>query len=334
MSAIARLFILCLLSMMLSSTSLLAAESRQYDIVMVLWRGVTDAERGFMNYLKTSGVRANFIIKDCQKDASKLPGFINEIKTVRPDLVYTFGTTVTREIVGTIENRDPGRHILDIPVVFNIVADPVGAKLVESFASSNSNFTGVSHTVPLDAQINVMKKTRPLRKLAVIYNPVERNSQLAVTALQAQADAQGFTVIEAPVALDINNKPVKESIATRIKEVARLNPDFIYLPSDSFVISNASEVVNASLAQGVATFSSTEGPIRKNGALMGIVSTYYSVGKFAGFKASQLLTKAKATQDIPIETLRQFSLLVNAESARQLVFFPPVSMLAVAEVIQ
>lgn len=309
-------------------------DAKEYTIVMVLWRGMTDAERGFKDYLRHEGVKVNYIIRDCNKDKTRLPKFIAEIKRIRPDLVYTFGTTVTRSVVGTTEQRSAVNNILDIPVVFNIVADPLGAKLTKSLASTNSNFTGVSHTVPIATQINVMKQARPLHKLAVLYNPQEKNSRLTLAALKIQAQNQNFTIIEAPLAIGSDGKPIVASISTRMEKLASLKPDFLYLPPDSFLIANADKVTETARALHMVTFSSTEGPIRKNGAMMGIVSTYFSVGKFAGYKARQILQKAAKPASLPVETLKQFSLLVNVHTARQLDFFPPVSMLAVAEVVK
>jgi len=123
------------------------------------------------------------------------------------------------------------------------------------------------------------------------------------------------------------------SISHKIRQVAKQQPDFLYLPSDSFLISNAKQVINSINKYNIASFSSTEGPIRQSGALMGIVSTYFSVGKFAGYKAKQILLQGKKPDSLPIETLKQFSLLVNITTAKQINFFPPVSILSVAEVV-
>ena len=67
---------------------------------------------------------------------------------------------------------------------------------------------------------------------------------------------------------------------------------------------------------------------------MGIVSTYSSVGKFAGYKAKQILLQGSSPASLPMETLKHFSLLVNIGTAKQINFFPPVSLLAVAEVVE
>lgn len=305
----------------------------EFTVVMLLWRGITDAERGFMDYLDNENIKVNYIIKNCEKDKSRLTGFINETKAIKPDLIYTFGTTVTRRVVGTVNDRSDSRHILTTPVVFNIVADPVGAKLTDDLTATKSNFTGVSHTVPIDTQLNVIAKVKPLKKLAVLFNPLERNSKITIAALQQQANEKKFTLLARPLAIGEDGKPIVESITTRIQKMARQQPDFLYLPPDSFLIANAERAVAAAEAFKMASFSSTEGPIRESGALMGIVSTYFSVGKFAGYKAKQILLQGKNPGTLPIETLKQFSLLVNINTARKINFFPPVSILSVAEVV-
>ena len=309
-------------------------EGKEYTVVMVLWRGITDAEKGFMDFLKSKNMHVRFIIKDCEKDKKRLRGFINEIKASKPDLVYTFGTTVTRSVVGTLSDRSADKHILDIPVVFNIVSDPVGAKLTSNLESSNSNFTGVSHSVPIETQIKVMKKAKPLNKIAVIYNPLERNSMLTVTALRLQAEKDGFSLLEAPLVVGDNGKPKLDSVFENMARIARSKPDFLYLPPDSFLIANADSLISTANSYKLASFSSTEVPIRKSGALLGIVSTYYSVGKFAGYKAKQILLDKREPSSLAIETLKKFSLLVNIKTAKEIDFFPPISMLAVAEVVK
>jgi len=307
---------------------------KQFTVVMVLWRGVTDAERGFMDFLKTENVNVKYIIKDCKKDKTRLSNFIEEIRGIKPDLVYTFGTTVTRSVVGTLKGRSADKNILDIPVVFNIVSDPVGAKLTENLQTSKSNFTGVSHAVPINTQINVMQKVKALDKIAVIYNPLERNSMLTVSALRKQSKISEFSLIEAPLKIGSNGKPILDSIFNIVERLAQAKPDFLYLPPDSFLIANGDSLISTANQYKLASFSSTEVPIRKSGALLGIVSTYYSVGKFAGYKAKQILLDKREPALLPIETLKKFSLLVNINTAKKIDFFPPISMLAVAEVVK
>ena len=68
-------------------------------------------------------------------------------------------------------------------------------------------------------------------------------------------------------------------------------------------------------------------------ALTGLVSRYYSVGQLAGAKALVILVAGKSPAQVPVETLKRFSLLVNMQVARSLRLYPPIDMLNYAEVI-
>ena len=51
-------------------------------------------------------------------------------------------------------------------------------------------------------------------------------------------------------------------------------------------------------------------------------------------KSEQILVGQTRPADIPVETLRRFSLIVNMEVARALHLYPPLAMLNYAEVIR
>src|SRR6185436_11181522 len=120
-------FLTVLLLLCAFSTAAPAADSR-YSVLLLLYRGMTEAEKGFMEYLRPR-VPVDFVIRDAGADRVRIAEFVEEAKRMRPNLIYTFGTTVTLDTVGAIGKIDPARHITDMPVVFNIVADPVGAGL-------------------------------------------------------------------------------------------------------------------------------------------------------------------------------------------------------------
>jgi putative ABC transport system substrate-binding protein len=305
----------------------------EFKIFMVLWRGITEAEKGFMDYLSQRGIDADFTIRDCGKDKSRLPDIMKEIKDIKPDLIYSFGTTVTTYVAGTTLDTDRNQFITDIPVVFNIVSDPIGAYLVPNLGTSGRNLTGASHMVPIPAQVKAMKSIVELHRLGVIYNTQERNSVLSVEAMERIADSDGFALIKVAILLDKNQKPVEDISPDTIESFVNEKPDLVYLPSDSFVISHSDALVNLITETGIPTFSATEDPIYNAGALMGLVSRYYNVGQFAGYKAEQILLHKKRPEDIPIETLKRFSFIINMKTAKKLEFYPPIMALKFAEVI-
>lgn len=310
-----------------------AADVR-HQVMLILFRGMTDAERGFMKYFEEKKIPVDFIVRDAEGDATRLPGFAREIRTLRPDLVYTFGTTVTAAIAGTIDGAGSADVIRDIPIVFGIVADPVGARITGSLQSSSRNITGVSHVVPLPTQLKAMTSIVKVSRLAVVYNPLEKNSQLTVQALQDLAGEFKYSLEATPVGIGANGKPDPQTLPGIMASMLAKKPDAIYLPSDSFVIANAGLATAAAIDAGVPVFSATEDPIRKAGALAGLVSTYYNVGRFAAYKAEMILVQKKKPADIPIETLNRFTFLVHMKTAKALATYPPIHVMQTAEVIR
>lgn len=306
------------------------AQGRNVTVMLILFRGATAAERGFMDYLNAR-LPVNFVVRDVNGDRAKVGQFVAEAKQRRVDLIYTFGTSVTTDAVGAAGKVDPNLHIVDIPVVFNIVADPVGAGLASAFAATGRNLTGVSHLVPMADQLRAMQRFKNVRKLGVIYNSQEANSLLAVEELRQQASQFQFELVEA--SLRSGQKPDASEVAEAMSRLIEAKPDFIYLPSDSSLIERAPTIVDLASGARIPVISATEGPIRKDGALMGLVSNYANAGAFAGYKAEQILLGKAVVGKIPVETLQRFALVINMKSAIQLGIYPPLDLINVAELL-
>ena len=328
-----RLLIGGLLSLPLSKPFLVrsaAAQRSNYTVMLILFRGQTAAEEAFMLYLKER-LSVTFLIRDIDGDRTKIRQFLNEARQRRVDLVYTFGTTVTQEVVGVLGSVDRNRHLVDIPVVFNIVADPVGAGLADGLAPTGRNVTGVSHLVPLRDQISAMQRFATIRKLGVIYNVAEVNSLLAVVQLRQLASSLEYELIEAP--LGTGHRPSTTEIEHAMERMLAARPDFVYLPSDSSMIANAQTIVRLATAAKVPVISATESPIYEAGALFGMVTKYVNAGAFAGYKAEQILLKRQLVGSIPIERLQRYSLVINMNAAAQLGIYPPLDLLRIAELV-
>lgn len=303
------------------------------QVYMVLWRGVTEAERGFMDSMMNLPRPVEFIIRNAGKSREQVAIIRQDILKRNPDLIYSFGTTVTSTLVGQETNSKEGEYIRSIPLVFNIVADPKGAGIVSDYELPGRNVTGTSHLVPIATQVAAMQELGGIKRVAVIFNPKEKNSTLQVEGLQKACEEAGLDLVRFPLP-DADDGNASEHFSAFARFLADQKADITYLPSDSFLISNAKALVSASHGAGVPVFSATEGPIRKAGAYMGLVSRYYNVGQFAAYKAQQILFEGKAVSDVPVETLKRFSFIVNMDSAKALDRYPPVTIMQTAEVVK
>lgn len=306
---------------------------RPFRIVMVVWRGATRVEDGFRDYLSENHIPNEIILRNLDRDVTRLPAVIAEIRALKPDLVYSWGTSTTLGLVGPWNDPQPQSHITDIPVVFTLVSDPVGAGIVQSLDQPRANVTGTSFLPPLNAQLKAIRSYRPFTRLAVIYSPLETNSVLNVKALRAAGARVGFTLIEKPAPLTAAGAPDAGAVPRLVREAKEAGAEFLYIGPDSFTAVVGPALTLAAIDNRLPTFASTETPLREAQAMFGLVSNYYTLGKFTAYKAEQILLHGVRPGEIPIETLKKFSLLLRIGVANQIKLYPPVNVVKYAEII-
>jgi putative ABC transport system substrate-binding protein len=302
-------------------------------IFMVTFRGRTEVEAGFTDYLAAHHFDAEFTHRDIARDVRRLPELVEEIHVIGPELVYTWGTPVTLGIAGRWDAPVSPAHVFDIPLVFALVAAPVAAGIVPDLASSGRNVTGAIHVVPLETQLRAMQSYRPFERLGVLYSRAEQNSQAIVGELEVLSDAIGFVLVTRAFAEDAGGQPVADGCEDLVAELAAEGVDWLYYLPDTFLGTVYGRVSPAALANGLPTFGAAELAVREGGALVGLVSRYYSVGQLAASKALMILRDGVPPSEIPAETLRRFSLIINMRTAHALGIYPPLAMLNYAEVL-
>lgn len=318
----------------LPATVRAAAPDRTFRITMVLGRGESDNEFGFKDFLARRGLKVEYTIRNTGGDPAKLPAIIDEIREGRPDLIYSWGTPQTRALVGAYDDPEPERFIRDIPVVFTFVSAPLDARIVADLKTPGRNVTGTVHIAPIPVQVNTILAYRPVERIGIIYNPQERNSVLTLEGLRAEAAARRLTLIEAPVPAGEGGAPDPASVPGLVAEVARRGAQVLYIGPDTFIaFTNRSVVAAEALRLRLPTFSVTELIVRTDRAMLALASSSYGIGRFTAFKAAQILLDGVAPGDIPVETLKRFSVIINMPVVRALEFYPPIGLLNFAEVI-
>ncbi|HEV7371637.1 ABC transporter substrate-binding protein [Arenibaculum sp.] len=310
-----------------------APPQEPYKVMMVLWRGCEDACRGFQDYLAGQRIPVDFLVRDVNQDPMRFPNLVAEARALDVDLVMTWGTTATLGMVGQYDHVDPDLHLTDIPVVFMIVTDPVGARVVPDLERSGRNVSGTLVVVPEDVQMRAIQTYRPFKRLGIIYNTDEINAVVSVERVRKTAAETGLTVVTREVPLDANGQPDPDSLPGLVEDLAD-EVDLFYIGSSSFILVHRDVFTRAALASGVPVAAAGEVPVVESDALMGLVSRYYNVGRLTAAKAEQILVEGKAPEDMPIEALSRFSFIVNMEVAHELKLYPPLGLLRFAEVIK
>jgi putative ABC transport system substrate-binding protein len=312
-----------------------SAAAAQYKIMIATWRGCEEACKGFQDYLTKHGVDANFMLRDAGKKKAALPGYLAEARAENVNLIVTWGTSVTRGITGTLKDLGKPAYNHDIPTVFMIVADPVGAGIVKSLErTGRPNVTGTYNRVPEEVNIETIRTYLPsFKRLGLLYNTNEKNSVLKRDEIAALTGPMKFALTALELPLGEEGKPRVEDIASKVAELKAAGVDFIYLGSSSFLRSNRKAVADAAEKNGIPVLSPYEQLVRDSQALISVAARYYDVGRLAGEQAERILVSKMTPGDLPVSRMTNFAVVINIGIAKKLKLFPPLDLLQVAETV-
>ncbi len=305
--------------------------TRPFEIFAVVWRGETEVEAGFRDYLNQRGIPFNMTVRSLDLDRSNAPPIIEEIRERQPDLVYTWGTGTTRSIVGPIDAENPDLYVQGIPGLFVLVAYPISAKIVESFESTGRPITGVSFLATIESQLKAIIDYGNFKKIAVIYDSSSSNSRINVAALEKAAPEFGLELLVLPVPLGEDGKPDPATLPSLVQSAKAEGADLLYMGPDSFLTRHAEAYTAEAIAAGLPTFASTQAPLRASRAMFGLVSDYHTLGKLAAVQTEKILVDKQKPEDVPVAMLSRFKLWINIDVVREIEMYPPMNMIAIAD---
>lgn len=279
---------------------------RKLRIALLLWRGETEAEKGFKDRLLELEYQASFQVYNANQDIKNLGQHLLKLNSRLGefDYIYTFGTTVSRRAKVIINRR--------VPQIFNIVTDPVGAGIVQSLDAPGENISGVSDAIPVGQQLDGAKALFDFKKLAILFNPREKNSMLIRKEMNRYSSENNIEI------LDMRCPPFPDVLDKRMKELKDISDeiDAVFLPPDSFMVSNSRKIgsylreINMKSIGSIKTFI-------ENGALIGVVGDYYHLGVLAANIVNQHRA-GEPLETIPVRSHVQTTLLINYATATSL----------------
>lgn len=218
-------------------------------VLMVLWKGQTDAEKAFKARLAELGINATYREVNAEQDRTKLA---TELRAIEADIgkktfdaVYTYGTVGTQVAIGVVHEQ--------APVIFNIVFDPVAGKLVKSMDKPGVPVTGVTNGVPIASQFDAFAKLKPIKSLLVLFNAREPNSNFIEKEVTAWAAKSGVELVSRRVA------PDSDSLKDVLAEIAsgKIAVDSVYAGADNYLASVAKDI-RAAVGDKVRLFGGTQ----------------------------------------------------------------------------
>ncbi len=287
-------------------------------IAMVLWRGMTEAENGFKTQLLESDeYEFTFSVFDANQDKKELARIIDNLDTSQYQLIYSFGTTVTKTLKSKVK---------DIPIVFNIVSRPVKAGVIDDWEHSGSNITGASNAVPMGSAFNTLSNVMYIGRLGFVYNPKEANSKIQRDELELLQEKFNYKMVDAPIT---SVEKIPEVIMNLVNEKV----DAVLLPQDSLVKASADDIIKPLNKHKIPSIVTIPGMVAENGAFLGLGPSYYDLGKLAGYKALAIL-RGESPNNVPSSTLKRLHMTVNLSTAKEIGVNVPIQMLRISTVVR
>lgn len=184
----------------------------------------------------------------------------------------------------------------DIPILIAAVTDPVAVGLI------GDNVTGTSDMTPVKKQIELIKLILPqAKKIGVVYNTSEENSQIIVRKLKEESKLYGYEVVEKGITSVNEIGPAMDVLAKEI--------DVLYTPTDNLIVSATPLVMSKANESNIPVIGCIEDQV-KQGALATETIDFKKLGYQTGEIAIRVLEGEKP-KDIPIQTQEKTQLLIN-----------------------
>jgi putative tryptophan/tyrosine transport system substrate-binding protein len=251
-------------------------------------------------------------------DAERLAPLAAELAARKPDVIVTgFGTLAAKAA------KAAKAATTDVPVVFTVVGDPVGAGLVATLAKPGGNLTGLTDQ-SADAwakRLGMLHETTRKPGYAVLVNPATPFAIVSLRVIREAAEMRNLRleVLEARAAPDI------------LPNLARIDADSggLLVVGDPLTTSQQGPIAAQAIRQRLATCFQA----RENAEAGGLIAYGADLNQLVVRAADYVDRIFKGTwpADLPVEQPTRFELVVNLRTAKLLGLAMPPSILAAAD---
>ena len=275
------------------------------------------AQKGFIDGMTAAGyVEGEDVVYDianAQNDKNNALTIAQKFVNDKVDMIFAIATPTAQAAA---------QATTDIPILITAVTDPVAAGLVETLDAPGGNVTGTTDMNPIAEQLELVKKFVPdAKKVGVIYNSGEVNSEVQVEIAKEVAGDLGLEIVEASVATSSDVSQAAASLVGRV--------DAIYIPTDNTVVSALETVLQVAEDNKIPVIAG-EGDSVERGALATLGIDYYELGKQTAEMAVKVL-KGEAPASMVIETQKNMQLYINKTAAKNMGVEIPADLLKEAD---
>jgi putative ABC transport system substrate-binding protein len=273
---------------------------------------------GEMGY--EEGKNITYFYRDANGSVDTVKQYAKELADMNLDMIFVNTSPATGAIKEATKDSKT-------PVVFSMVADPLGAGFVASVESSGNNLTGTgcAYIEIAAKRLEILKEISPsVKKVLVFYRPEDKSGGPAAKKIIEKSEPIGVEIIAVPI-----SQP--QDIKNYLMGLKAGDIDAIMDPADSMVTSAFPDLLETSLKLKVPLMMLSKGEAEK-GALVSFGVDYIDLGKQSSLIANQVLAGIPP-QNIPFEQPRKFFMAVNMKTASQIGLEMPKSILEKTDLI-
>jgi putative ABC transport system substrate-binding protein len=237
-------------------------------------------------------------------DVESMQRFAKELVALQPDLIVTQSTPITATIL---------QEIRTIPIVFALVADPIGSGFVASFAKPGGNVTGFVTIEPTMAGkwLELLREIAPrATRVAFLFNPA--------TATYFEYWLNPFKAAAVSLAVEAIASPVRDrsELESVIAEQARAPNGGLVLMPDTFTDAHRVEITSLAARYRLPAVY----PYRQFTAVGGLLS--YGDDLIDNFRRAPTyvdrILKGEKPSELPVQAPVKFDLVINLKTAKAL----------------
>ena len=205
----------------------------------------------------------------------------------------------------------------DIPVIFTAITDPVAAHL------DSGNVTGTSDKLPVEAQLDLIRKLQPEAKtIGIVYTTSEPNSVSAIAEYEEKAGDYGCEI-------DAIGVTAQSEVTQAVDTLISHKVDCLSNLTDNNVVGTLAAVLEKTNEAGIPVYGSEVEQV-KLGCVAAAGIDYIKLGRQTGVMAAKVLKGEVSCADLPFETISEYGVYVNSAACSELSITLPEEIVAVA----
>ncbi|MBN1138678.1 MAG: ABC transporter substrate-binding protein [Anaerolineae bacterium] len=298
-----------------------AAQPKTYTIGVInlaptLEETLAGFKQGMADLGYIEGENVSYIYTGPAGSIDELDDIAQDLVRANVDLIFSISTPATQ----AAQKATAGN---EIPVVFGILTDPVGAGVVASLAQPGGNITGVTFGPQEARRLEWLTRIVPaVKRVYIIYHPEDTSANLAMKTVTATAATLGLEI----VSREARNA---DEVAAALADFPE-NVDALYMLPDSQTEASLAEILAAANARQLPTSVANVERV-EDGVLYSYAMKQVPTGQQAARIADQILEGIKPA-DLPVETT-EFFLAINLKTAQAIGLTLPDDILSQADTI-